>query len=640
VQILRHSGAGASTLGYTQGSTLTTPYRVSLQRPAGDRRGRHQRRHTKLPENKVALFIDFDNIRIGIRQHFGGELHPQKLMNKASKYGRVTTAKAYADFTGHPKEFQDKLLFAAGIEPIHAPSKISGGRRQSSADMHMVIDMFLEAIDHEDVDTFILMTGDADFVRMVATLRRRFGRKVIISGVQSTSTSLDLMNAGDARDPITKADVDMTGELGRMTRPLVTRADLDAQAAADEAGKPQKGIGGIFGGIFRKRVPAATPAPAPGTVATPRIPAAPSAPRRMRATEVRGGTSIRPTASPSSSTRGRSATPPAAPGRRSPAGAETVSRGRGRVQELPAAGPGTKPDDFETKLVREIYAMPPGRSGYTTIKTIEETLRSKAGQLGGTRKEVPMRLERLGAMGLFKRETRPRGNGQVEVGELVMDHPLMPSLTEGVARTEVRPPRLPRQPRPASPGREVAVAQHQTPAESATAAEAEAPEAETVAAEDPGTEAAQAGPDEEAAVAVAEPEEPAPAGAIEAPAPTGAIEEAPASAAAEAAPFRWVTSTGAQDQTRRETAAGSLEAVGEAQGPTEKAPAKAAKPRAKRAPRKTPAKSTRTSSRSKKAAAATGAEREAAPEAEADVPPTSPDTSPAAETIEDQTVPV
>jgi len=182
-------------------------------------------------------------------------------MDKASKYGRVTTAKAYADFTGHPKEFQDKLLFAAGIEPIHAPSKISGGRRQSSADMHMVIDMFLEAIDHEDVDTFILMTGDADFVRMVATLRRRFGRKVIISGVQSTSTSLDLMNAGDARDPITKADCDMTGELGRMTRPLVTRADLDAQAAADEAGKQQKGRGGLFGGNLPQEARGRSPDP-------------------------------------------------------------------------------------------------------------------------------------------------------------------------------------------------------------------------------------------------------------------------------------------------------------------------------------------------------------------------------------------
>jgi uncharacterized LabA/DUF88 family protein len=624
------NGGVLNSLGYTQGSTLTTPYRVSLQRPTGDRRGRHIRRHTKLPENKVALFIDFDNIRIGIRQHFGGELHPQKLMNKASKYGRVTTAKAYADFTGHPKEFQDKLLFAAGIEPIHAPSKISGGRRQSSADMHMVIDMFLEAIDHGDVDTFILMTGDADFVRMVATLRRRFGRKVIISGVQSTSTSLDLMNAGDARDPITKADVDMTGELGRMTRPLVTRADLDAQAAAEEAGRPQKGIGGIFGGIFRKRVPAATPAPAPGTAATPRIPAAPPAPRRMRATELRGGTSTRPAASPSSTTRGRGAAPSAAPGRRSPAGAETVSRGRGRVQELPPAGPGTKPDEFETKLVREIYSMPPGRSGYTTIKTIEETLRSKAGQLGGTRKEVPMRLERLGAMGLFKRETRPRGNGQVEVGELVMDHPLIPSLTEGVSRTEVRPPRLPRQPRPATTRPEGRRTEKEAPAEPAPAIEAEAPAAEApTEAEAPHeAEAAGAEASPEAAIAVAEPEaEPATADATAA--PQGALTEA--------TPFRWVTSAGADASSQAETAAERTEPSGEAEARPQKAPAK---PRAKRAPRKTAAKSTRTSSRSKKVTPTADAKPETAPEPGAAEAPHSEAGTPSAEAADDQTLPV
>jgi hypothetical protein len=448
---------------------------------------------------------------------------------------------------------------------------------------------------------------------MVATLRRRFGRKVIISGVQSTSTSLDLMNAGDARDPITKADVDMTGELGRMTRPLVTRADLDAQAAAEEAGKSQKGIGGIFGGIFRKRVPSARPAPAQTTIAAPRIPAAPPAPRRMRATELRGGTSTRPAASPSSSTRGRSAAPSVAPARRSPAGAEAVSRGRGRVQELPPAGPGTKPDDFETKLVREIYSMPPGRSGYTTIKTIEETLRSKAGQLGGTRKEVPMRLERLGAMGLFKREMRPRGNGQVEVGELVMDHPLIPSLTEGVSRTEVRPPRLPRQPRPATPRPERPVAEEATVEP--------APDAE------PKAETATPGPGEETAVAVTEPEaEPARAEAVEAPQP----------ASAETAPYRWVTSGGAEDSSGTATAAVTTEPAGEAEAATEKAPTK---PRAKRAPRKTPAKP-RTTSRAKKAAPTAEADSEAPASGGAEDADSGQTEGHPAEHPTDQTVPV
>src|SRR5258708_6752651 len=220
------------------------------------------------------------------------------------------------------------------------------------------------------------------------------------------------MNAGDSRDPITKADVDMTGELGRMTRPLVTRADLDAQAAAEEAGRPAK-KGGILGGLFPKK-PAepAVPAAAPRAMAAPRIPAAaaPPAPRRMRASELRGSSQPRPSASPSSSPRGSIQSPPL--GGRQRLAPDTISRGRGRVEELPPVVAGTTPDEFETKLVREIASMPPGRSGYTTIKTIEETLRSKAGQLGGTRKEVPMRLQRLEAMGLFKRQTHSRGTGR------------------------------------------------------------------------------------------------------------------------------------------------------------------------------------------------------------------------------------
>lgn len=424
-----------------------------------------------MPENtgKVALFIDFDNIRIGIRQHFSStsrnaEIHPQKLMGKASKFGRVVSAKAYADFTGHPKEFQDKLLFGAGIEPIHAPSKISGGRRQSSADMHMVIDMFLEAIDHEDIDTFVLMTGDADFVRMVATLRRRFGRRVIISGVQSTSTSLDLMNAADARDPITRQDVDLTGELGPMTRPLVTRADLEAQAeAAVEA--PQKGRGGLFGGLFRRKSPqgASPQAGRPATSApAPAAPPTPSAPRRMRASELRSSSGPSRGGAGSRAQGAGTAQAEPAPSRRAAASSRGTGTSRGRqAEEMPAVMPGTEPDEVERSIIREIHLMPPGRMGYATIKTIEETLRSKAGAMGATRKEIPTRLQRLEAMGIFKRSSRPRGSGEVETGELVADHPTVTALTNGLEKPtakEPRPPRAPRRERGSRPVAEEVVA--------------------------------------------------------------------------------------------------------------------------------------------------------------------------------------
>ncbi|MGI8607639.1 MAG: NYN domain-containing protein [Candidatus Dormibacteria bacterium] len=543
-----------------------------------------------MPENtgKVALFIDFDNIRIGIRQHFSStsrnaEIHPQKLMGKASKFGRVVSAKAYADFTGHPKEFQDKLLFAAGIEPIHAPSKISGGRRQSSADMHMVIDMFLEAIDHEDIDTFVLMTGDADFVRMVATLRRRFGRRVIISGVQSTSTSLDLMNAADARDPITRQDVDLTGELGPMTRPLVTRADLEAQAGA-AAEAPQKSRGGLFGGLFRRKPPqGATPQPgrpaasAPAPVAPP----TPLAPRRMRASEVR---------TPSRSQGAGPARAEAAPSRRGAVSSRGGGTSRGRqADEMPAVTPGTEPDEVERNIIREIHLMPPGRMGYATIKTIEETLRSKAGAMGATRKEIPARLQRLEAMGIFKRSSRPRGAGEVETGELVADHPTVTAITSGLekpAAKEARPPRAPRRERGSRliPG-ESTEARQSASAESTVTEEALPPPTE---AKDDGEPEQVAAPAKPAAAP------PAPART----ATVAAVEEPLDSTAAE--PFRWVTGGATVEATATPTP--------EAAEAEEKTPA--AKP-----VRKTPVRKPAGTTRRKAATPRSSAKKEqAAPE--------------------------
>jgi hypothetical protein len=276
-------------------------------------------------------------------------------------------------------------------------------------------------------------------------------------------------------------------------------------------------------------------------------------------------------------------------------------------------GPGTKPDEFETKLIREIASMPPGRSGYTTIKTIEETLRSKAGQLGGTRKEVPMRLERLQAMGLFKRETRPRGTGQVEVGELVMDHPLMAGLTAGIVPAQAPPPRLPRQPRSAAP--------RPATIETPSSAPAAMPEAEVIATASP-AEVTTPEVLPEAEPVVEEIRE-----AFNEPVPQAEPEPEPVEdkpEAVKATPFRWVTGVGG---TETATPAEATKAEAEAE----------TKP--KRTPRKSPAKP-RTGSRAKKAAPATEAVSEVTASDDAEEADSTESASRPAEIPTDQSVPV
>ena len=138
-----------------------------------------------------------------MRNLHGQEPDPIMMRDKALKYGPLVVAKAYADFSEHDG-FRRKLD-VAGIESEHYPMKVTNGRRQSSADLHMVIDIIDTVLDRPQVKTFILMTGDRDLIRVAARLRNRFGKTVVISGVPG-SLSQDLVQAGSIDDPLQVID--------------------------------------------------------------------------------------------------------------------------------------------------------------------------------------------------------------------------------------------------------------------------------------------------------------------------------------------------------------------------------------------------------------------------------------------------
>jgi uncharacterized LabA/DUF88 family protein len=149
---------------------------------------------------EVALFIDFENVRYGLKNTYGLEPEPQKLMEKARKYGPVALANAYADFTEHP-EFYRRKLEVAGISPRDIPRRSPDVAHKSSSDMAMLLDVIDCLLDRPTVTTLILMTGDSDFIRAVARARYRFNKKVIVSGVPGC-VSNDLIAAADLSDPI------------------------------------------------------------------------------------------------------------------------------------------------------------------------------------------------------------------------------------------------------------------------------------------------------------------------------------------------------------------------------------------------------------------------------------------------------
>ncbi|MEA2511464.1 MAG: hypothetical protein QOF01_5245 [Thermomicrobiales bacterium] len=172
----------------------------SLQQPTG---------------GEVAVFVDFENIRYSTINSFGREPDPITWRDKTLRYGLMAIARAYADFEQHPPAVRNRLD-VAGFEAQHYPAKRTidqQGREKivSRSDLNFAIDIINTALGRPDIRTFLLFTGDKDFIRVVTTLRNRLGRRVVICGVPG-SVSPDLVAAAGEEDPLVMSqsvDVDL-----------------------------------------------------------------------------------------------------------------------------------------------------------------------------------------------------------------------------------------------------------------------------------------------------------------------------------------------------------------------------------------------------------------------------------------------
>ena len=152
---------------------------------------------------EVAVFVDLENIRYSTINSFGREPDPLVWRDKALKYGLMAVARAYADFDQHPPMLRTKLD-VAGFEAQHFAAKRttdSQGRDRvvSRSDLNFAVDIINTALARPDIETFLLFTGDKDFIRLVTTLRNRLGRRVVICGIPG-SVSPDLVAAAGEDD--------------------------------------------------------------------------------------------------------------------------------------------------------------------------------------------------------------------------------------------------------------------------------------------------------------------------------------------------------------------------------------------------------------------------------------------------------
>ena len=158
----------------------------------------------------VALFIDWENFKISLAV---GHRTPNvsALKEEVSNHGRVVVAKAYADWVTRAPELRGASQFindppalsAAGIEPVYVPTRLALGsnstrttRVKNSVDVKMTADCIEIAHSYPNIGTYVLVSGDSDFIHVINALRT-MGKRVIIIGV-SWATSRRFADTVDA----------------------------------------------------------------------------------------------------------------------------------------------------------------------------------------------------------------------------------------------------------------------------------------------------------------------------------------------------------------------------------------------------------------------------------------------------------
>jgi uncharacterized LabA/DUF88 family protein len=142
------------------------------------------------PQLQIAVFIDFENIALGLRDD-SPAFEVRRILDRLLEKGKVIAMVAYADW--HRFRSHTRSLHENGIELIEIPRRESTGK--NSADIRLVVDAMDLSWSKEHIDTFVIVSGDSDFSPLVSKLKEN-GKHVIGLGMKKSTSPL-LANACD-----------------------------------------------------------------------------------------------------------------------------------------------------------------------------------------------------------------------------------------------------------------------------------------------------------------------------------------------------------------------------------------------------------------------------------------------------------
>lgn len=136
--------------------------------------------------HRIAVFIDFDNIEIGVKNTLGRDFDVSIVLEALKERGEVLTKIAYADWTHHGE--MSRSFSQHGVQMVQRHPGPRGDK--NGADINLALDALEMALTKPHIDAFAIVSGDSDFISLVEKLKQYNKTVFIVGGRAFTSTIL------------------------------------------------------------------------------------------------------------------------------------------------------------------------------------------------------------------------------------------------------------------------------------------------------------------------------------------------------------------------------------------------------------------------------------------------------------------
>ncbi len=134
---------------------------------------------------KIAVFIDFDNIEIGVKKTLSRHFDVGAVLEAIKERGEVVTKIAYGDWK-HAADYS-RALTQHAVQMVQR--NLTPGGDKNGADITLALDALEMAFTRSHINAFVIVGGDSDFIALVEKLKQ-YDKMVFVVGGRSFTSSI------------------------------------------------------------------------------------------------------------------------------------------------------------------------------------------------------------------------------------------------------------------------------------------------------------------------------------------------------------------------------------------------------------------------------------------------------------------